>query len=130
MSLDSVNLEYIMGFHKSREPCFDYLASAKGSAHLALPLIGFKWPAHRNSPTPAPMEPVMSKQKTPSLFISPDALSASENETHLGNAVTKVFGDDAALVAAWGALEARFDGRKEDCRVWAAVFRQLRKGAG
>ncbi|CAN7729675.1 hypothetical protein IB277_36085 [Ensifer sp. ENS07] len=67
----------------------------------------------------------MSTQTTASMITSQAALRANENERHLRNAVTKVFGDDARLVAAWSALEAKFDGREEDCRLWAAVFHQL-----
>ncbi|KSV75614.1 hypothetical protein N185_17390 [Sinorhizobium sp. GW3] len=65
-----------------------------------------------------------------SKLTSRNALNAIENEKRLWSAVDKVFGDDAALVAAWGALEAKFDGREEDCRLWAAVFRRLRDGEG
>lgn len=71
----------------------------------------------------------MSKQTTSCVYTSRAAMADSDNERHLGNAVAKVFGKDAALVAAWSALEAKFDGREEDCRMWAAVFRKLRAGA-
>lgn len=47
----------------------------------------------------------------------------------LEQVVLQVFGAEAALVAARCALEAKFDGRDEDCRRWGAAFRRLRPGS-
>ena len=51
---------------------------------------------------------------------------AETSESSLEQVVLQIFGADAALVAAECALEAKFDGRDEDCARWAAAFRRLR----